>query len=252
MIPLYNFLTTLLYPFLFIFLYYRKIIKKEDAKRFKEKILISHFNVKRQDNYNLIWFHAASIGEYKSILPIIKELNLKNKSLNFLITTTTLSSGNLAERELKAFENVEHRYFPFDVPFLIDKFLALWKPNKIFLVDSEIWPNLIIKAKKNKIPIALINARITSKSFKRWSLFPNVAKKIFKNFNLCLCSNSETKNFLKSLDVSNVFYEGNLKLIVNIYENEINNVNENLLLKKNFGLLQVLIKTKRFFVSKLI
>ena len=62
----------------------------------------------------------------------------------------------------------------------------------------------------------------------------------------------ETKNFLKSLDVSNVFYEGNLKLIVNIYENEINNVNENLLLKKNFGLLQVLIKTKRFFVSKLI
>ena len=58
------------------------------------------------------------------------------------------------------------------------------------------------------------------------------SKKIFKNFNLCLCSNSETKNFLKSLDVSNVFYEGNLKLIVNIYENEINNVNENLLLKK--------------------
>ena len=234
MIPLYNFLTTLLYPFLFIFLYYRKIIKKEDAKRFREKILISHFNVKRQNNYNLIWFHAASIGEYKSILPIIKELNIKNKSLNFLITTTTLSSGNLAEKELKAFENVEHRYFPFDVPFLIDKFLALWKPNKIFLVDSEIWPNLIIKAKKNKIPIALINARITSKSFKRWSLFPNTAKKIFKNFNLCLCSNLETKNFLKSLDVSNVFYEGNLKLIVNIYENEINNVNENFLLKRKF------------------
>ena len=150
MILLYNFLTTLLYPFLFIFLYYRKIIKKEDAKRFKEKILISHFNVKRQDNDNLIWFHAASIGEYKSILPIIKELNLKNKSLNFLITTTTLSSGNLAERELKAFENVEHRYFPFDVPFLIDKFLILWKPYKIFLVDSEIWPNFILKAKKNK------------------------------------------------------------------------------------------------------
>lgn len=232
MIPLYNFLTTLLYPLLFIFLYYRKIIKKEDAKRFKEKILVSHFNVKRQNNFNLIWFHAASIGEYKSITPIIKELNLKNKSLSFLITTTTLSSGNLAEKDLKEFENIEHRYLPFDVPFLVDKFLALWKPNKIFLVDSEIWPNLILKAKKNNIPIALINARITSKSFRRWSLFPTTAKKIFRNFNLCLCSNLETKNFLKSLDANNVFYEGNLKLIVKVNENEIHNINKNLLLKK--------------------
>ena len=234
MILLYNFLTTLLYPLLFIFLYYRKIIKKEDAKRFKEKILVSHFNVKRQNNYNLIWFHAASIGEYKSIIPIIKEINLKNKSLNFLITTTTLSSGNLAEKELKEFQNIEHRYLPFDVPFLVDKFLALWKPNKIFLVDSEIWPNLILKAKKNKIPLALINARITYKSSRRWSLFPKTAKKIFRNFDLCLCSNSETKNFLKSLDVSNVFYEGNLKLIVKINENKIHNINENLLLKRKF------------------
>ena len=96
MIQFYNFLTTLLYPFLIIFLYYRKIIKKEDPKRFKEKIMVSHFNVKRRDNCKLIWFHAASVGEYKSILPIIKELNAINKKLEFLITTVTLSSGNLA------------------------------------------------------------------------------------------------------------------------------------------------------------
>ena len=71
-----------------------------------------------------------------------------SSKLEFLITTVTLSSGNLATKELKKFENIEHRFLPFDVPFLIDKFLNLWKPNKIFLVDSEIWPNLILKAKK--------------------------------------------------------------------------------------------------------
>ena len=83
-----------------------------------------------------------------------------------------------------------HRYFPFDVAFLIDKFLLSWKPDKIFLVDSEIWPNLILKAKKYNIPIALINARLTAKSFKKWMMFPNIAKKIFNIFSLFLCSNN--------------------------------------------------------------
>ena len=68
--------------------------------------------------------------------------------MNFLITTTTLSSGNLAANELKKFKNTEHRFFPLDTNFLIDNFLDLWKPDRIFLVDSEIWPNLILNAKK--------------------------------------------------------------------------------------------------------
>ena len=64
-----------------------------------------------------------------------------------------------------------------------------------FLVDSEIWPNLILKAKNNKIPIALINARLTQKSFDRWVMFPHSAKKIFNIFDLCICSNTQTKGF---------------------------------------------------------
>ena len=84
MILAYRVLTTLIYPLLFIFIYYRKILKKEDPKRYKEKILISHFNVKRKTNSKLIWFHAASIGELKSIIPIIKELNSKNNGSKVL------------------------------------------------------------------------------------------------------------------------------------------------------------------------
>ena len=232
MILVYRIFTTILYPFLLIFIYYRKILKKEDQKRFKEKVLISHFNVVKKDNEKLIWFHAASIGEFKSIIPIINQLKITYKNLRFLVTTTTLSSGKLAEIEFKKLENVEHRYFPLDIPFLIDRFLLLWKPDKIFLVDSEIWPNLILSSKKYKIPIAIINARLTSKTFSKWMFFSRYAKKIFGIFDLCICSNIETKNYLEKLCVKNIHFKGNIKLIDEINEKEIININENFLMKK--------------------
>ena len=224
MILAYRILTTLIYPLLYILIFFRKIIKKEDSIRFKEKISSSHFNVKRKEDTKLIWFHAASIGEFKSILPIIEELN--NINLEFLITTTTLSSGNLAKEKLKKFNNVQHRFFPIDVSFLIKKFLYLWKPNVIFLVDSEIWPNLIIEADNKKIPIALINARITLKTFKRWMMFSSAARKIFCLFNLCLTANLETKNYLSQLNAKNIYFNGNIKLIYNIDKDNIKNLNK--------------------------
>ena len=236
MILLYRIFTTILYPLLIIFLYYRKIIKKEDPIRFKEKIFISHFKITKKNKSKLIWFHAASIGEFKSIVPIIIQLNKDFQNLQFLITTSTLSSGTLAKVELKKFQNVEHRYFPFDVNFLINKFLFLWKPDRIFLVDSEIWPNLILQSKKHKIPIALINARLTAKSFKKWMLFSNVAKKIFGMFDLFLCSNNETKIYLERLNLKNIYYRGNIKLVERIEESKIKNLNQDFLLKKRFWL----------------
>jgi 3-deoxy-D-manno-octulosonic-acid transferase len=234
MVLLYRILTSLIYPLLFIFTYYRKIKKKEHKKRFKEKILISHFNVKRNNKNKLIWFHAASIGEFKSIMPIIENLNSYKSNLEFLITTTTLSSGNLAEIELKKFSNVCHRFFPYDVNFLMKNFINLWKPNFIFLVDSEIWPNLILKANKYKIPLALINARITLKSFNRWNSFPRTAKIIFNLFNLCLSSNLETKKYLEKLNAKNVQFKGNIKLINEIDEKKIENINEKILTQNKF------------------
>ncbi len=234
MILAYRIFTSLLYPIFLIFIYYRKIINKEDPIRYKEKILVSHYRASKKDNSKLIWFHAASIGEFKSIIPIINELNINRQNLKFLITTNTLSSGNLAKLELEKISNTEHRYLPLDITFLIDKFLHLWKPDKIFLVDSEIWPNLILKAKERKIPIALINARFTSKSFKRWMLFPKVAKKIFGMMKLFICSNIETKNYLRELNLKNIYFKGNIKLSDDINEKNIKNFNKNILLKRRF------------------
>ena len=236
MILLYRVLTTFLYPILILAIFFRKIRKKEDTLRYKEKIFPSCFNVVRNNNSKLIWFHAASIGEFKSILPIIEEINNNHKNVEFLITTVTLSSSNLAKEELKKFSNVQHRFFPLDVEFLMNKFLSLWKPNIIFLVDSEIWPNLIFKANKNKIPLSLINARITSKTFNRWKIFPHTAKKVFSSFNLCLTSNLETKNYLLKFNKENIYFNGNIKLINKIDAEGIKNLNERFLLKNRFWL----------------
>tara|TARA_A100001015_G_scaffold175461_1_gene195154 strand:- start:9028 stop:10239 length:1212 start_codon:yes stop_codon:yes gene_type:complete len=189
------------------------LINKEDPRRYKEKILVNHFNVKKSKNLKLLWFHAASIGELKSIIPIIKKINDERKNYEFLVTTITLSSSQFAETKFKNFKDIEHRFMPFDVDHIIEKFLNKWKPEKIFLVDSEIWPNLILKAKKHNIPIALINARLTKKSLNRWLLFPKTAQRIFTVFDLCLCSNKETQNFLQGLNAKNIKYEGNIKFI---------------------------------------
>ncbi len=234
MILAYRILTKLIYPFLFILIFFRIILKKEDPKRYKEKILVSCFDVKRNQNNKLIWFHAASIGELKSILPIIKNLNSDIAGLDFLVTTNTLSSSIVARLELKKFENVLHRFFPFDIEYLIKKFLKLWSPNFIFLVDSEIWPNLIFNAHKLKIPLAIINARITLKSFNRWMLFPKTAKNIFRLFDLCLAANSETEIFLKKLNVKKVYNNGNIKFINQAGENDDTDQNENFLQNINF------------------
>ena len=224
MILAYRVITTLIYPILIILIFVRKLIKKEDQKRYREKIFSSNFNVIRKKNTKLIWFHAASIGEIKSIIPILKNLIENNKNYEFLLTTITHSSGELIKKEIKNYENVYHRYLPIDVDFLISKFFKLWKPSAIFLVDSEIWPNLIIKAKKNKTPIAIINARLTKKTFKKWMLIPKSAKSIFSTFKLCLSSNIESKNYLAYLDVKSVYHFGNIKLINNFENNGKENI----------------------------
>ena len=220
MILFYRVLTTFLYPFFIILIFFRRFLNKEDPIRYKEKLFSSSFNVVKQRQSSLIWFHAASIGELKSILPIINILNKDYKNIEFLITTVTLSSANLAMAEIKKIENIHHRFFPLDNEFLIKRFLDLWKPKIIFLVDSEIWPNLILVAKKNKIRLSLINARITKKTFKRWMLMPKLAKNIFSSFDLCLSSSKETKDYLTKLDASNIFFFGNMKFISNINTSE--------------------------------
>ena len=153
---------------------------------------------KKNHNKKLIWFHTASIGELKSIIPLIKKLNKKNK-FEFLITTITLSSSHLISKELSGEQNITHRFLPIDKLNLVKKFLDNWSPNLTIFVDSEIWPNFILEIKKRKIPLVLLNGRITRKTFLRWSLLPKVAEKIFQSFESIIFSIFSTRSFISEI-----------------------------------------------------
>mgnify|MGYP001177541890 CR=1 FL=1 len=204
----YRFFTYLFYPFAPIYLYFRKIKKKEDPIRYKEKL--SKINIKREEGF-LIWFHVASIGEAMSILPLIDSC-IKEKNIDtILVTSITNSSSKILEKKFKNNPKINHQFLPLDIISFINKFLEHWKPDLSILIESEIWPNLILKISEKKIPLILINARITKKSFTRWKFITNFAKKIFGKFDLCIASNQESENFLKILGSKNVKNYGNLK-----------------------------------------
>jgi len=204
----YRFFTYLFYPLAPIYLFLRKIRKKEDPIRYKEKL--SKINLERGEGF-LIWFHVASIGEAMSIIPLIDACIKEKRFDKILVTSITLSSGKILEKKFKNNPKINHQFLPLDMVSFISKFLEHWNPNISVFIDSEIWPNLILKIKEKKIPLLLINARITKKSFDRWKLAKNFAKKIFEKFDLCIVSNSQTEKFLKELGSKNIKNYGNLK-----------------------------------------
>ena len=104
--------------------------------------------------------------------------------------------------------------------------------------------------KKEKIPLALINARLTFKSFKRWIMFPETAKKIFNTFDLCLVSNNETKKYLEKLNARNIFFKGNLKLTNEIDKDKINNINEKFFMAKRFWIAASVHRGEEIFCLK--
>ena len=204
----YRLFTYLFYPFAPIYLYFRKIRKKEDSIRYKEKL--SKINISREEGF-LIWFHIASVGEAMSILPLVDRCIKEQKINRILITSITLSSGKILKKKFSQNTKVTHQFLPLDMFHLTNKFLDHWKPNLCIFIDSEIWPNLILNINKKEIPLLLVNARITKKSFVRWKLILSFAKKIFGKFDLCIASNKESENFLKILGAKKIKNYGNLK-----------------------------------------
>ena len=227
MLIAYRILTFLLYPFLCLIIFVRIFLKKENIIRYKEKIFSSSFNLKKSEDKKLIWFHASSIGELLSIMPLIDNLNRDNsKNLEFLVTTVTLSSADLLEKKLSNYNNVTHRFFPLDAEFLVNAFLNNWQPSLVCFIDSEIWPNYLFKIKEKKIPLILLNARITKKTLNRWKVFSKFAEKVFDNFDLCLASSEESKKNLELLGVKNISYIGNLKFCSKTKFDKINETNK--------------------------
>jgi len=206
MLIIYRIFINTVFLILPIIIIVRLLKGKEDYKRVKEKI---GFNSIKRGTGNLVWFHGASVGEMKSIIPLITKLEKQKNIQKILITSNTISSAKIF-KNLKLKKTI-HQFFPIDTNFITKKFINYWSPSKVFFVDSEIWPNMIINIKQKKIPLILINGRITKKSFRRWNRFKNFSKEIFSNFDLCLTSNKVSKNYLTKLKAKNINYLGNLK-----------------------------------------
>tara|TARA_B100000787_G_scaffold120698_1_gene90668 strand:+ start:1196 stop:2371 length:1176 start_codon:yes stop_codon:yes gene_type:complete len=180
--------------------------KKEHPNRFREKF---GFYKKKTTTGKLIWFHGASVGEILSVIPLIEKLEKNKKIKQILITSNTLSSSKILT-DLKLKKTI-HQFFPIDTNYHTKKFLNYWKPSIAVFIDSEIWPNMIANIKIKSIPLVLINARITDKSFKRWKIFASSAKKIFQEFDICLSSSQKSKKYLQSLGAKKIKFIGNLK-----------------------------------------
>tara|TARA_Y100000591_G_scaffold328934_1_gene356473 strand:- start:388 stop:1623 length:1236 start_codon:yes stop_codon:yes gene_type:complete len=206
MLFLYRFLINLVLLISPVILIIRLLKGKEDLNRFKEKFCFFSKNKKKG---KLIWFHGASVGEIQSIVPILEKLERENKIAKVLITSNTLSSSKIVDK-LK-FKKIIHQFFPIDTNYFSSKFIQYWKPSAAYFIDSEIWPNTILNLKKRKIPIILINGRITNKSYKRWKILPNFSKYIFGQIDKCLPASKKSKTFLSKLGVSNTRFIGNLK-----------------------------------------
>ena len=201
----YNILANLAIIISPIIIIYRIVKGKEDVKRVGEKFCIYS---KKKSNKK-VWIHAASVGELMSIVPVIRKLEKNKKIKNILLSTSTTSSAKIFNK-LKL-KKTSHIYFPIDNNFIVKRFINYWQPGLAIFIDSEIWPNMFRNLHIKDIPIIIMNARITKRSFNKWQIFPNFAKHVFGKITLALPQNLETLKYLKSLKVRNIKTAGNLK-----------------------------------------
>ena len=150
---------------------------------------LGHASLPRPDG-QLIWFHAASVGESLSVLSLINRLGHRLPDAEFMITSGTPTSAALIAKRLPA--RTRHQYPPLDSAAPVRKFLDHWKPSAGIFVESEIWPRLIVEAADRGTPLALLNARLSDKSVDNWNKRPNTARFILDHFKVFLTQNDKT------------------------------------------------------------
>ncbi len=203
----YGAITRLLQPAAKLLLRYRERHGKEEAGRTAERMGIP--GAPRPDG-QLVWFHAASVGETNAILHLIERLLLERPDLQVLLTTATVTSARLARARLA--RRAIHQYVPLDTPDFMARFLDHWKPATAILTESEIWPNMIRQTRNRGIALVLVNGRISPLSFKRWRKRGSVARPLFSGFDLVLAQNDRYAGQFERLGSRNVLSAGNLKM----------------------------------------
>lgn len=206
MLKLYHALTKRAEKTLTQILEKRVLRGKEDETRLGER---KGFASRKRPQTPLIWLHGASVGEAQSALILIKALLNKHQNIHILVTTGTKTSAALMEKNLP--ERAFHQYYPLDHPDWVDQFLDHWRPDLALWMESEIWPNMLMGIKRRAIPAALINARLSRKSYKYWRLAGNAAKHLLSSFSLILAQTEQAASYFEALGAQKVIYTDNIK-----------------------------------------
>ena len=184
------------------------INNKEYLSRWPERLGIAKNTLSREKN--LIWIHAVSVGEVNASIPLLRRLKEEYEDIEILVTTTTPTGSKLVKERLGS--SIQHQYLPVDIPICVNRFLNVWQPRILILLETEIWPNLLYYCKKRGICTALVNARLSEKSQLNYQKFISLMQPAFESIDIILAQfdsdkvrlNEITKH--KSIDVC-----GNLK-----------------------------------------
>jgi len=203
----YRFLSAAVAPLSPLLLAVRLRRGKESAERLAERRGAALYE---RPNGPLVWLHAASVGELASVLPLIARIAASH--LRVLVTTGTVTSSEIAQERLPP--DVIHQFIPLDVPHYMRRFLDHWRPELALFVESDLWPNRIIETARRRIPMIVINGRLSERSFRRWHYLPTLIGNLLQRFDLCLARSAADAARFATLGTNHVITAGDLKLDV--------------------------------------
>src|SRR5882757_3754507 len=158
----------------------------------------------------LVWIHGASVGEVLAAAALIERLRALD--LGILLTSGTVTSAAIAARRFPA--DVIHQYVPYESPRYVARFLDHWRPGLALFIESDLWPNLILASAARRLPLVLINGRMSHRSFPRWRRISGTISALLGRFEICLAQSRVDAERFAALGSRNVITTGNLKLDV--------------------------------------
>lgn len=208
---IYTTVLVLVAPLLLLSLYKKKPGKPVFGKRWKE-----HFGVTpKVSAHSPIWIHAVSVGEVIAATPLIKALKAENPQQDIVVSTTT-STG--AEQVEKLGDLVEHRYMPIDFSFAVRGFVKAVKPQKLLIIETELWPNTLQTVAKFGIPITIINARLSEKSRQNYQRIQPVFNLVRPTLSQVLCqTEADAERFAAlGIDSNKLTVTGSIKFDIQV------------------------------------
>jgi 3-deoxy-D-manno-octulosonic-acid transferase len=161
-------------------------------------------------NGPLIWIHGASVGEVLAAAALIERLRALN--IRILLTSGTVTSAAIVAKRFPA--DIIHQYVPYDSPRYVARFLDHWKPSLALFIESDLWPNLILSSAARRLPMVLINGRMSHRSFPRWRRVAGTISALLGRFDICLAQSDVDAERFAALGSRSVITTGNLKLDV--------------------------------------